>query len=188
MRCRSGRGVGRSTSGTLAELRVDPSVRYRASLPAASRAIAACASSVDPPICGVRITLESPARGVENGSSLRLRFAWIDIDRGTAEAAIAEGFGHGLEVHNRATSIVDEHRTGPHPFEFGGADQVRWSTVRRVHGGVTTSLSVESRSVSDAESIGTGIADRELRSDVVVDRRAYRMPRPAPLTCEPMCP
>ncbi len=61
---------GSDTSGKFTADSVEPLSEYLISLPATSRPIFSCASWVEPPMCGVRITLSNSHSGEVNGSLL----------------------------------------------------------------------------------------------------------------------
>ena len=61
---------GSETSGKLTADSVEPLSEYLVSFPATSRPMFSCASSVEPPMCGVRITLSKSHSGEVKGSLL----------------------------------------------------------------------------------------------------------------------
>ena len=61
---------GSDTSGKLTAVIVEPLSEYLASLPATSIPMFSCASCVEPPMCGVKITLSNWRSGDTNSSSL----------------------------------------------------------------------------------------------------------------------
>ena len=69
MRVPEGRG-GSCTPGKLTAPSVEPTSEYSTSLRVTSAPMRSCASSVEPPMCGVRITLGRPCSGVTSLSLL----------------------------------------------------------------------------------------------------------------------
>ncbi len=69
MRCLPG-CAGSATSGKLTDVMELPLSLYLTSFSATSRPMLACASMVEPPMCGVRITLSRPRSGETNSSLL----------------------------------------------------------------------------------------------------------------------
>ena len=59
---------GKDTSGKFTEERVEPLSEYFTNLPATSKPMFSWASAVEPPICGVKITLSNLRSGETNSS------------------------------------------------------------------------------------------------------------------------
>ncbi len=66
------------------------------------------ASSVEPPMCGVRITFSRPCSGETNASAIRARLDGEDVDGRAAQLAFAQRIRERLEVDDRAAAVVDE--------------------------------------------------------------------------------
>ena len=129
MRWRSRSGGG-STCGKFTAPVVAPVLTNLTSALATSRPIASCASSVEPPTCGVRITLGSAAELGREGVGVAVGLRREDVDRRARQVAGAERRRERLDLDDAAAADVEEVGAGLHAAKLALADQP--SGVRRL--------------------------------------------------------
>ena len=66
--------------------------------------------SVEPPMCGVRMTLGRPRSGGCEAVAVRLRLLGEDVDRGAGEVAALQRLGERGDVDDRAAARVEQVR------------------------------------------------------------------------------
>ena len=141
-----------------------------------------CASSVLPPICGVRITLSRPRRGETNSSSPFGSFGKTSMRR-AADLSGFERLRQRIDIHHRAARGIDQLRARLHPRQFARRRSCCASAASPGTCSVTTSA--VSSSVFERRHLAR-IAQRQLRFDVVEDHphaRALRPARPPACRC-----
>ena len=90
---------GKDTCGKFTAVSEDPLSLYLISLPATSTPILACASSVLPPTCGVRMTLSNSRRGDTNGSPAPFGSFGKNVERRAADLPGAQRLRQRIDVH-----------------------------------------------------------------------------------------
>ncbi len=110
---------------------VEPLSEYLISFPATSRPMFSCASCVEPPICGVRITLSNSHSGEVNGSRSG-RFRREDVDSRPARCFVASVVAQSRDIYHRTARGVNQQRTRLHQGNLLRPSCFWWSVFRYV--------------------------------------------------------
>ena len=111
-------GCGSASPGRLTLIAVVPSTAKSRSLPATNRPMSCWASSVDPPMCGVRMTLGEPAQLGDEFVAASLRFHGKHVDRRPRDRAGLDAGTQRRIVDDEAAGQVEEQRARLHAVEL----------------------------------------------------------------------